>query len=100
MWLLGACRKCRGDLIPEWDEWKCIQCGDRRYPNPINLDDPHVSRRGPDKLKLAETHAKWTRRNAGIIEVLKKGLSAREVATMFGKTARYVRRIRELVGAE
>jgi len=31
---------------------------------------------------------------------LKKGLSAKEVASMFGKTTRYIRRIKELVGAE
>ena len=30
--LLKGCGKCRGDLMQDGDEWRCIQCGYVYYP--------------------------------------------------------------------
>ena len=45
---LGSCRKCKGDLLLEGDEWRCLQCGCYYYPeycSSVADDAPQPTRR-------------------------------------------------------
>jgi len=35
-----ACAKCQGDLLPDEEDWKCLQCGARYYSEPPVNDEP------------------------------------------------------------
>ena len=45
---LGMCRECKGDLLLEDDEWRCLQCGCSYYPehsSSVADDTPQPTRR-------------------------------------------------------
>ena len=94
MWMLGGCGRCGGDLAPEFDEMRCVQCGRRLYPN-----QPVFTKTRKHTVHHADRAARWDEKNAEIVEALKRGLTPKEAAVVFGKTARYVRKIREMATA-
>ena len=49
---LASCLKCKGDLLHEDDEWRCLQCGHYYYP-----ESPHA----PETDSAHE----WIRRPSG-----------------------------------
>ena len=39
-WKFKSCKKCRGDLILEDAEWRCVQCGRYYFLRNVELCDP------------------------------------------------------------
>lgn len=94
MWCLGGCERCQGDLVPEYDEWRCLQCGHRYYPHPI------IPKTGRDRITYHAWGVNHSKRDTDIVKALKRGLKTEEVAKMFGlKSARHIRMIRSLADA-
>ena len=44
---LASCYKCKGDLVYEGDEWRCLQCGKYYYP------------KGPQPLEPVGARNSW-----------------------------------------
>ena len=120
MWCrLKSCRKCRGDLVLDGDEWRCWQCGQYYYPRPTVLDlpeEPTVSdpllageagsrprrraKRAPrniNSLIMAKDRSdrRWWRRNKELIQYLDEGRTIREISLMLTRGERQIRVVRE-----
>jgi len=119
--LLKNCRKCRGDLILDGDEWRCWQCGQYYYPmseSPDMLEEPpHPEmvatggegvlgetrtrvRRSPRNLSSRiiprdRSDNRWWDRNRDVVKYLDQGLSVREISGLVSQGERQVRIIRE-----
>ena len=39
-WKFKSCKKCRGDLMLEDAEWRCVQCGRYYFLRNAELCDP------------------------------------------------------------
>lgn len=64
MFYLGACQKCSGDLVPDEDIFKCLQCGQRYYLS-INRETPvHGRYRGalPARERRLATWRAYTKK--------------------------------------
>ena len=120
LYQLKNCRKCRGDLVLDGDEWRCCQCGHYYYPrpgkrpvlerpsDPIILDpDSPVKTPAPTRASrsLRDINAaiaardrsdkRWWIRNMEIIRWLDEGRSVKEIARAVGRGPRQVRVVRE-----
>ncbi len=119
--LLKNCRKCKGDLVLDGEEWRCWQCGQYYYPKTESLDPvekppnsglvkaigEHMPgdrsnrvRRSPRNLNSRivardRSDNRWWQRNRAIIRYLDQGLSVREISTLVSHGERQVRIIRE-----
>lgn len=104
--LLKSCRKCRGDLVLDGDEWRCWQCGRYYYPKPALLEAPQdaavpdilsqdKSRQGPGTVDTTTVEpSPWTRavrapRNINS-RILARNLSDRRWWLKNGEIIRYL----------
>ena len=115
---LKSCGKCNGDLVLDGDEWRCWQCGQYYYPNPLlatlHSDDPLLNEAEPTqecKRRRASRRAarhinsvivsqhrsdgRWWVKNKVIIGKLQQGLSVREIALQVGRGERQIRVVSE-----
>ena len=104
---LRSCGKCRGDLIQEEDEWRCLQCGRYYYPNPPYLSetDPIHGRKqvrrpsggiaGRAINSVIETHSRRQARHPQVITYLDQGRTVQEIATLTGLSLRVIRSVQE-----
>ena len=120
MWCrLKSCRKCRGDLVLDGDEWRCWQCGQYYYPIPAVLDLPEEpimadpvstgeadgrplrrAKRAPrniNSLIMAKDRSdrRWWRKNKELIEHLDEGRTIREISVLLARGERQIRVVRE-----
>lgn len=92
---LKACSHCRGDLISEGDEWRCLQCSTIYYPVEIleimNLPEGnHLTARSDlDTDRFYKKHKE-------VLGLFDAGLSSEEAAIVLGINPRSARRIREI----
>lgn len=49
LFIFKGCGKCGGDLIQDFDEWRCMQCGQIYYPmqSPMQLQMEHEGLQHP-----------------------------------------------------
>ena len=120
LYQLKNCRKCRGDLVLDGDEWRCWQCGHYYYPRPgkgpglerprdptiLDPDSPVTtapSTRATRSLRdinaaiaaRDRSDKRWWIRNMEIIRRLDEGRSVKEIAMTVGRGPRQVRVVRE-----
>ena len=119
--LLKNCRKCKGDLVLDGEEWRCWQCGQYYYPITESLDqreEPPIPslaaaigeimpsqrktrvRRSPRNLNSRivardRSDSRWWERNRDVVKYLDQGLSVREISNLVSHGERQVRIIRE-----
>ncbi len=119
--LLKNCRKCKGDLVLDGEEWRCWQCGQYYYPITESLDQreepPNPSlaaaigeimpsqrktrvRRSPRNLNSRivardRSDSRWWERNRDVVKYLDQGFSVREISHLVSHGERQVRIIRE-----
>lgn len=122
---LKECGKCGGDLVLDFDEWRCFQCGRIYYPkrapmelllDPMEVHHPmstdispgeadldrkrRKARRSPRRINSVveakhRSEENWWNRNQQVIYHLDKGNSVRQIAEIVGRGARQVRMVRE-----
>ena len=106
---LKNCEHCRGDLVFEGDEWRCLQCGRYYYPKTQLLAQRnalHGWNRGTsggmvdqDINSLVQARSwsneRWLVRNQQVIAYLKEGRSVKEIAGITGSNPRSIREIRQ-----
>ena len=104
---LRSCSKCRGDLLLEEDEWRCLQCGRYYYPNrPLlpetnGIQDRNWVRKpsggiaGRDINSVIEAHSRRQARHPQVTAYLNEGRSVEEIAALTGLSTRIVRSVQE-----
>ncbi len=96
---LRSCRKCRGDLVHEGDEWRCLQCGTYYYPQAQQHPEPVADRKtwgiNASIRATQSSEAHWRTSNRDIIEHLSAGRTTREVASLTHQSRRRVQSVRE-----
>ena len=96
---LGSCQKCKGDLVYEGDEWRCLQCGTYYYPQPHQPLEPVANRKtwgiNASIRATQSSEARWRTSNRDIIDHLSAGRTTREVATLTHHSRRRVQSVRE-----
>ena len=120
MWFrFRSCRKCRGDLILDGEDWRCWQCGRYYYSTVPDTDlptEPVVaghpglamgkSVTGPRRQRsvrdinsvISSTircEARWWYKNREVIKYLDEGLTVKEIAALINRGQRQIRIIRE-----
>ena len=122
---LKDCGHCGGDLVLDFDEWRCFQCARIYYPqrspmelllDPMEANHPLATAVSPGEADLAgirrkarrsprsvnaileaksRSEEKWWSRNEQVIHHLDKGNSVRQIAELVGSGVRQVRMVRE-----
>ena len=104
---LQSCGKCRGDLVLEEDEWRCLQCGRYYYPNPPCLEEtdavqgrkwlrrPSGGIAGRSINSVIETHSRRQARHPQVIAYLKEGRTVEEIAAITGLSPKVIRSVQE-----
>ena len=119
--LLKYCRKCRGDLVLDGDEWRCWQCGRYYYPKialwelPEEPPNPNMHpgnwSAGDETVRLRkrrtsrdvnstitavdQSDRRWWLKNLEVIRYLDQGLSVRDISGKVSRGERQVRVVRE-----
>ena len=104
---LASCLKCKGDLLEDEGDWRCLQCGHYYYPKPAALPETDPangqtwSRRpsggvaGRNINSLIEARSRREARHPSVITYLKQGRTVQEIATLTGLSPRAIRSLRE-----
>lgn len=96
---LGSCHKCKGDLIREEDEWRCLQCGKYYYPKKHQPSEPVVDRKtwgiNASIRATQVSEARWQYNNREIIDHLSAGRSTRETASLTKHSSRRVQSVKD-----
>lgn len=99
---LGSCKKCRGDLVQEGDEWRCLQCGKYYYPDTGQNLEPVGGRQAwnlnASILAFQNSDNRWQSSNREIIEQLSAGSTTKEIASMTNQTLRRIRSVKDRLG--
>ncbi len=120
-----SCEKCEGDLVLDYDEWRCFQCGRIYYPqrtpmelllDPMEVHHPlstdvspgeedldrkrRKARRSPRRINSliaakSRSDEKWWSKNRLVIHHLDQGKKVREISEIVGRGARQIRVVRE-----
>lgn len=98
----AGCLRCRGDLVLEVDEWRCLQCGRYYYPQrPLVLEPPGSTgtrrARGVSSSTTAPrmANAPWQSRNDEVIEHFAKGRTVHEIVRLVARNLREGRSVLE-----
>ena len=99
---LRSCHKCKGDLVYEGDEWRCLQCGKYYYPIGHQPLEPLVARKiwgiNASIRSTQASEARWQSSNREIIDHLSAGRTTREIADITSHSLRRVRSVRDRLG--
>ena len=96
---LASCYKCKGDLVYEGDEWRCLQCGKYYYPERQQPLEPVGARKAwrlnatIREIKASDT--RWQSSNREIIDQLSAGRTTQEIANLTNQSPRRVRSVRD-----
>jgi hypothetical protein len=60
MWKFEACKKCRGDLVVDNEDWRCFQCGAYYYPwvGEAKVSQPALNRNTEAPMATRGSHAR------------------------------------------
>ena len=96
---LASCPKCKGDLVYEGDEWRCLQCGKYYYPKRRQPLEPVGARRiwgiNSSIRATQASEAHWESRNQEIIGHLSAGRTTRETASLTDHSSRRVQSVKD-----
>jgi hypothetical protein len=104
---LRSCGKCRGDLIQDEDEWRCLQCGRYYYPNPPTRSEtgaiqipkwegwPSGGSAERSVNSEIETHSRRQAPHPQVIAYLNQGRTVEEIAVLTGQTPGIIRSVQE-----
>ena len=96
---LGSCHKCKGDLVYEGDEWRCLQCGKYYYPKThqsLQAEGRHKTWGINASIRSTQvSEARWESSNREIIDHLSAGRSPREIASLTDLSLRRVRSVKD-----
>ena len=96
---LASCYKCKGDLVYEGDEWRCLQCGKYYYPKAHQPLEPVAERKtwgiNASIRATQASEARWQSSNREIIDQLSAGRTARETANLTNHSPRRVQSVRD-----
>ncbi len=96
---LASCNKCKGDLVYEGDEWRCLQCGKYYYPQAHQPLEPVVNHKtwgiNASIRATQASEARWRSSNSEIIDHLSAGRTPREIASLTNQGLRRVRSVKD-----
>ena len=104
---LRSCSKCRGDLIQDEDEWRCLQCGRYYYPNQPHLSElaaiqdrkwvrkPSGGIAGRAINSVIDAHSRRQARHPQVLAYLDEGRTVEEIALLTGLSLRIIRSVQE-----
>jgi hypothetical protein len=96
---LASCQKCKGDLVHEGDEWRCLQCGTYYYPKAQQFPEAIYPRKTWSiNASIQATQAsevRWQSSNREIIEQLSAGSTTRDIASLTNHSPRRIQSVKE-----
>ncbi len=96
---LASCNKCKGDLVYEEDEWRCLQCGKYYYPKRQQPIEPVGGRKAwrinSSIRAIQASETRWQSRKLEIINQLSDGGTTGEIANLTDHSPRRVRTVRD-----
>lgn len=96
---LGSCLKCKGGLVHEGDEWRCLQCGKYYYLQSLQaLEQVAVRKTWGINASIQATQsseARWRPSKHEIIDHLTADRTTREISNLTRHSPRRVQSVRE-----
>jgi len=96
---LASWYKCKGDLVYEGDEWRCLQCGKYYYPQARQPLEPITERKtwgiNASIQATQSSEARWRPSKHEIIDHLTADRTTREISNLTRHSPRRVQSVRE-----
>lgn len=96
---LASCQKCKGGLVREGDEWRCLQCGTYYYlkaQQPQEAIYPRKTWSINAAIQATQaSEARWQFSNREIIEQLSAGSTTQDIASLTNHSPRRIQSVKE-----